>query len=92
MLPLDYQASIPTATLALMERAARRLGLPLGVIERLGQNPTLCAAFAAAEGRRDEARIRFLAEAITTVVAQPPRAHPPPPTPLVALRRAWATG
>jgi hypothetical protein len=52
LLPLAY-GPVPDGTLAAMERAGKRLGLPLDTLELLGQERALCEDFvrAARDGR-----------------------------------------
>jgi len=44
---LDYDPSVPRDLLVRVERRARRLGVPLGTLELLGQDPGVAAAFLA---------------------------------------------
>ena len=59
LLNLAYEPSTPRATLAAMERAGKRMGLPLEVLERLGQDERLCEGFL--EAVRDGTSAGFLA-------------------------------
>lgn len=52
LLGLAYGVAVPPASLAAMERAGKRLGLPLATLERLGEDRARCEGFvrAAAAG------------------------------------------
>lgn len=60
LLKLAYDPGIPSGLLAEMERAARRLGLPLATVERLGQDETRCRAFVVAARQHDHRRLSDL--------------------------------
>lgn len=59
MLDLAYSAAVPRELLAQMERAAKRMGLPLATLEEIGQSEARCRAFvhAARVGHRRAAEL-----------------------------------
>jgi len=56
LLELDYGPDVPLAVLHALERAGRRIGLPLHQMELLGQDEQTARGFVAAveEGRQEE--------------------------------------
>lgn len=64
LLNLAYNSAIPEALLVEMEREAKRVGLPLATLERLGQSERLCQAFVSAAREGDRERSEFLASLI----------------------------
>lgn len=69
MLGLAYDVRVPREDLADMERAARRLGLPLAAIEHLGQSAERCRAFTAAARAGDRRAIAALCSVAPEQVA-----------------------
>jgi hypothetical protein len=78
LLNLAYSPAVPVELLEEMESAAKRMGLPLATLERLGQSEHLCRAFVSAARRGDRERMEFLA-GIVREVLEAPRPEPAAP-------------
>lgn len=78
LLNLAYSPAVPPPLLAEMELAAMGIGLPLHVVERLGQSVHVCRAFVAAARAGDRERMEFIAGIVREVLeARRPGAWPP---------------
>lgn len=64
-LNLAYDSTVPRGVLLAMERAGRRIGLPLATMERLGQSEDACRAFLSALEQGDRARLAVLTDGLT---------------------------
>lgn len=62
LLDLAYADTVPSEALVRMERAGKRLGLPLDALEALGQDAALCDAFCRAAERDGRTLLRLVRE------------------------------
>jgi hypothetical protein len=89
-LDIGIDPRIPREELDALERAARRYGLPLALVEDLACDPARCAAFAKAEQRRDARALAEVTGLPAALFAAP--ALPRPRAPRAPLRVPLAAG